>query len=74
MIGVGLLGFSPKDSTAISRVQYNVPEAILSLTFKSGGTHHFKEVPVAHYHALQDAQSAGKYYHAHIRDKYKVAK
>lgn len=72
------LGFDTPKSSMTSRVSYNVADGVLSMHFKTGGTHHFAGVPVSHYQAMQDAEtnggSVGKYYHAHIKDKFKVAK
>ena len=68
------MAFDTPGSSAISRVHYNPDLRVLSLTFRSGGTHHFADVPAEHYHGLKTAGSAGKYYHAHLAGKFEAAK
>lgn len=68
------MAFDTPKSSMTSRVAYNPEDKVLSLTFRAGGTHHFADVPVHHYHGLHSAESTGKYYHAHIRDKFKAPK
>ncbi len=67
------MAFDTPQSTAFSRVAYNPEDKVLSITFRSGGTHHLAGVPVEHYHGMQKAESVGKYYHAHVAKKYGVA-
>lgn len=69
------MGFDTPNSSMTTRVAYSPEDKVLSLTFRSGGkTHHFADVPVEHYHGLRGAESTGKYYHAHLKDKFKAPK
>lgn len=67
---MSVMSFDTPRSSMTSRVSYNPDHKVLSLTFRTGGTHHFASVPVEHYHGLQKAESTGKYYHAHLRGKF----
>ena len=57
-------------SSAISRASYDSLTAQLHITFHSGRTYTFYRVPLAIYHGLLSASSAGQYYHAYIRGRY----
>ena len=70
-----VMAFDTPKSSMTKRVAYSPENRVLSLTFRSGGqTHHYADVPETHYHGLHSAESTGKYFHAHIRDKFKAAK
>lgn len=68
------MSFDTPTSTMTQRVSYSPERRVLSVHFRAGGSHHFANVPVVHYHGLQQASSVDKYFHAHIKDKYEVAK
>lgn len=66
--------FDTPSSAMTSQVRYSPTDKVLSIVFRAGGAHHFANVPAEHYQGLQKAESVGKYYHAHIKGKYQVAK
>ena len=69
------MAFDTPKSSMTTRVAYNPEHKVLSLTFRNGGqTHHYADVPLEHYHGLHSAESTGKYFHQHIRDKFKAAR
>jgi hypothetical protein len=46
----------------------------LAVKFKSGGTYHYHGVSAEQFVAMQKADSAGKFLHAHIKPKHKFTK
>jgi hypothetical protein len=68
------MAFDTPSSSMLSRVAYNPEHHVLSLTFRQGGTHHFADVPVIHYHGMQAAKSVGSYYHGNIKGTFKSSK
>ena len=57
-------------SSAIRDVSYDSLMGRLHITFNSGGTYTFYQVPPAICHGLLNATSAGHYYHAYIRGRF----
>ena len=43
----------------------------LTIEFHSGGVYEYYGVPESEYSALLRAQSHGKYFHAHIKNRYR---
>lgn len=59
------------NSTAISRAEYSLPTATLSIWFReSGGPYDYYGVPEGVYLGLIQAASAGTYFNRYIRDQY----
>jgi hypothetical protein len=58
-------------STNIGSVGYDPNQAILEVSFKGGATYRYYGVPRARFAGLLKARSAGKYFHARIRDSFK---
>jgi len=42
----------------------------LTIEFHSGGAYEFYNVPPSEYDGLMNASSHGKYFHAHIKNRY----
>lgn len=42
----------------------------LTIAFHSGGVYEYFDVPHAEYAGLMNASSHGKYFHAHIKNRY----
>lgn len=61
-------------SGMITKIAYDESEKLLTLTFASGGAYTYKDVPKEKFDALLAAESAGKYFHAHIKGKYDTEK
>ena len=57
-------------SGMISKIAYDASERLLTLTFNSGGAYAYKDISKEIFDGLLAAESAGKYYHAHIKSKY----
>ena len=61
------------NSTAILRAEYDAETATLTLWFReSGGPYNYRDVPEDIFHGLGATESQGRYYNAHIRDRYEV--
>lgn len=63
-----------KDSSAFTHHGYDPETRKLRLTFKSGGTHEYDDVPIEKYAALTGAASLGKFFHSHVKDRYATRK
>jgi hypothetical protein len=57
-------------SSMISSVEYDTDEKLLSVTFTSGTTVDYEDVPESEYFGLIHAPSVGKYFHSAIKDAY----
>lgn len=58
------------DSTAIRQSGYDGRTDTLMITFRSGQTVYYPGVPRSLYDGLNNAPSAGSYYHKHIRSQF----
>jgi hypothetical protein len=58
------------ESGAIASVGYDSTTALLELEFVSGGVYRYYAVPPSVHRGLLAAESAGRYFREHIRDKY----
>lgn len=61
-------------SANLDEVEYNPQDNTLSIKFKNGSTYVYHEAHERDYHNLITADSAGKYFNSHIRDRYKSTK
>lgn len=61
-------------SGMVSSISYDEQERKLTLGFNSGGAYEYEDVPKNVFDELLSAESAGKYFHLHIRNKYKSEK
>ena len=61
------------NSSAIKSASFDEATSVLSLTFKSGKTASYKNVPKSVAEGLISSPSAGRYFNATIRDKFAVA-
>ncbi len=60
----------PVTSSALREAGYDARRRILRLTFTSGAVYDYFGVPRAIYASLTRAASKGKYFSAHIRDRF----
>jgi hypothetical protein len=60
----------PVISSNLAAVAYNPLTRILSIRFHRSGVYHYHGVPYLVYQGLMSAGSKGKYFHAHIKDRY----
>lgn len=75
--GAALRGMPVKEirgSAAVERVAYNDAEAQLSIWFRGGGRYVYSGVPRAHYDALCEAESVGRFVGEEIRGKFPCRK
>lgn len=61
-------------SGMITNAIYNDGEKLLTLTFNKGGVYTYKDVPDEVFKAMLAAESIGKYFLAHIKNKYETEK
>ncbi len=64
------VGMPYVESEAISIIEYDELSRGLVVTFTSGETYRYKDVPRQVYQAFIAAVSHGRYFHEHIRDRY----
>lgn len=64
----------PVRSSDLAAVGYDAESQILEIEFLKGGTYQYFDVPGSVYEGLMTAPSHGKFFHAHIRDKYRYTK
>ena len=55
------------DSSAIDEITYDTETKLLRVTFKSGGTYEYYEVPKKLITNWLKAESAGRYFHKYIK-------
>lgn len=61
------MDLKPVISSNIQAVGYDPESQTLHVQFKGGSTYAFAGVPPEHHSGLLDAESAGQYFHKHIR-------
>jgi hypothetical protein len=59
------------ESSAILRFWYQPTSATLFVTFVTGRTYAYEAVPAQVYAAFCNAESYGRFFNAHIRDRYR---
>ena len=60
-----------EQSTALAFAEYDEDTATLTIRFRSGATHCFYMVPRRVFEGLIEAPSAGRYFTAEIRERYR---
>lgn len=61
---------TPVRSSNLASVGYDAATNTLEIKFCSGGVYQYATVPESVYSALMEADSLGKYFYRHIRDRY----
>ena len=61
-------------SSTIDHSEYDPIKRTLVVKFISGGSYQYHDVPMAVANGLQTAKSAGKYFHANIKNSFKTVK
>jgi hypothetical protein len=59
------------ESKMFTSVAYDADKQILYLRFQSGDVYRYFEFPAAEYQAFLDAESRGRFFLAHIRDRFR---
>ena len=57
-------------SSMMRSVGYDEDHAVLEIEFVTGHVYRYHAVPKRDWQGLMDAESKGRYFEAHIRDKY----
>jgi len=68
------MGRQPVRSSNLAAVGYDPESRILEIEFPDSGVYQYFDVPQSVYDDLMSAPSHGKFFHAHIRNKYRYAK
>jgi hypothetical protein len=61
----------PIESKMFTSVAFEPGKQILYLRFQSGDVYRYFEFPAAEHQALLDAESRGRFFLAHIRDRFR---
>jgi hypothetical protein len=61
----------PLASKMFMSVAHDADKQILYLRFRSGEVYRYFEFPVSDYQAFLDAESRGRFFLAHIRDRFR---
>ena len=59
------------ESEAIDEIAYDARRSILFVRFAHGGWYRYFEVPPEIHEAFVSADSHGRFFHEHIRDRYR---
>ena len=59
-----------KKSSRILKMSYIKSKKLLTITFNSGATYEYYDVPTEVIDGITQADSLGKYFDAHIKDRY----
>lgn len=62
------------DSSNIRSIGYDVQRQILEIEFTNGGIYQYDGVPKSVYDRFMSSPSKGRFFSAHIRDKYLTRK
>jgi KTSC domain len=61
-------------STSLNAVAYQNQSAVLELEFRSGAIYHYRAVPAQVYQEFLRAESKGRYFNQHIRNRFTFTK
>jgi len=61
----------PVESKMFTSVAYDEEKQILYLRFQSGDVYRYFEFPPEKYQAFLDAESRGRFFLAHVRDRFR---
>lgn len=62
------------DSSTIRQLEFNIETGELLVEFRSGSEYSYAGVPVETFEGFFDAESAGRYFSEHIKDKFVTEK
>ena len=65
--------FQPVKSSMMTSIRYKHDASELDITFTSGQTYRYLEVPVETYKRLLDAESKGEFFSDNIKDEFNFA-
>jgi hypothetical protein len=61
----------PLKSSVLTAVRYDEDRSALEVTFRTGRTYDYLDVPIFHYDALLAAPSAGHYFNHYIKPNFR---
>jgi hypothetical protein len=61
-------------STSLKAAEYQPPNALLEVEFRTGDVYRYFEVPASIYQELLEAESKGRYFNQHIRNRFRTEK
>lgn len=64
----------PLNSSDLRGAEYDAASATLTIVFHDGSVYEYHGVPHSEYIGLLNASSHGRYFHAHIKDRYRYCK
>ncbi|HEV7680797.1 MAG TPA: KTSC domain-containing protein [Pyrinomonadaceae bacterium] len=70
--GDGVVRFKSVNSSMLRKVRYDPRQRFLDVVFRTGETYRYKDVPLAEYRKLMEAESIGRYMQQHIIDHYET--
>ena len=65
------MDWQPLESKMLASVAYDAENRILYLRFRSGDVYRYFEFPGDQYRAFLNAESRGRYFLSHIRDRFR---
>jgi hypothetical protein len=65
------MDWQPLESKMLTSAAYDADKRILYLRFRSGDVYRYFEFPAAEYQTFLDAESRGRFFLAHIRDRFR---
>jgi hypothetical protein len=65
--------FQPVQSSMMTSIRYKHDARVLDITFTSGKTYRYLEVPVEIYEGFLDAESKGEFFSDSIKDEFNFA-
>lgn len=73
-LGAGGVDRQSIDSRSLASVGYDMTSRTLEVEFVSGSVYRYFDVPAAVFDGLLAAESAGRYFNAHVRDHYRFTR
>jgi hypothetical protein len=61
-------------STSLKAAEYQPRNALLEVEFRTGAVYRYFEVPASIYQELLEAESKGRYFNQHIRNRFRTEK
>ena len=65
------MNWQPLESKLLSSVAYDADQSILYLRFHSGDVYRYFDLAARHYQQFLQAESQGRYFLAHIRNRFR---
>lgn len=66
--------FAPKSSSTISNMEYDKYTFILKVSFNSGGTYAYYDIPITMWNSIKSTTSVGSYFAKFIKGKFRTTK